>query len=370
MRLQIAASNLVILSILLLNFKHLSGSKKLNAKIFYGIMLTTFVMVILENMIYLFSDHLVLSQYVENIRVLFYAFVPLYPLLSLLYAETWMYGNSSFSRRMLMGVGTPFVFNLFNILFWYLSQIEIHPNNILTTHFGILYLLAAFFPLVFTWVKMILQRKNYDARSIYELFIISIPVALGGTLQVLDPSLPSFWTGAIISQLIAYFYLLSGYATKDALTQVGNRRALSLDEKQFMQSSKAFIGGILIDVDRFKQINDNHGHALGDEVLKEVANLLQRSVFVRDGVYRLGGDEFLVLLNLEDPKDIHHISSRIEENLSYLNHSKDYPFTLSLSLGMDVQVLKSIHSIHDFIEHLDVRMYETKKEHHEALEAV
>lgn len=80
--------------------------------------------------------------------------------------------------------------------------------------------------------------------------------------------------------------------TQDALTRTYNRR--HFDRRR---ASLGHYSLILIDVDHFKSINDEHGHFVGDEVLREVASVLK--VRAEDQVFRVGGEEFAVLLNCD-----------------------------------------------------------------------
>lgn len=97
---------------------------------------------------------------------------------------------------------------------------------------------------------------------------------------------------------------LNEQASRDALTGVYNRRyceqVMGLQQPSDGRSRDrryaATVGLMLIDVDHFKQVNDTHGHAAGDEVLKAVAQRLQRRLRERDTVIRWGGEEFLLLL--------------------------------------------------------------------------
>ena len=88
-------------------------------------------------------------------------------------------------------------------------------------------------------------------------------------------------------------------AREDALTGLGNRRAL--EEALGHEAARAArtgetVGVLLIDVDRFKSINDRHGHAVGDACLRAVADALVRALRAADSCFRWGGDEFVVLL--------------------------------------------------------------------------
>lgn len=92
---------------------------------------------------------------------------------------------------------------------------------------------------------------------------------------------------------------LHAIAGTDALTGLNNRNRLPEDFAALRRQArlnKQALAILLIDIDRFKLINDAHGHAAGDEVLRSVAELFRSRLRGRDTVYRMGGEEFLVLL--------------------------------------------------------------------------
>jgi diguanylate cyclase (GGDEF)-like protein len=89
------------------------------------------------------------------------------------------------------------------------------------------------------------------------------------------------------------------HASRDALTELANRRSFEDELSQAMVGSRESdkgIGVVFVDLDKFKEVNDEHGHEAGDEVLVEVAKRLVNAVRASDTVARLGGDEFTVLL--------------------------------------------------------------------------
>ena len=105
-----------------------------------------------------------------------------------------------------------------------------------------------------------------------------------------------------------------GEAVIDPLTGMLNRKALMNRASELAQQSTVTgepVGLILGDLDRFKQINDSLGHAAGDAVLTDVAYLLRKRLRAFDLLYRVGGEEFLVLLPGADTRT----SARIAEDL-------------------------------------------------------
>ena len=117
---------------------------------------------------------------------------------------------------------------------------------------------------------------------------------------------------------------------------------------------------VFIDLDRFKEINDEYGHNEGDEVLKRVAMRL-RSLFRSDDmIFRTGGDEFIVILQLDKKMDTESIMNRIEDVLSSITiTSVKKGYSVQLSYG-----IKSgpVTSIKELIHDADLKMYDNKKE--------
>jgi ribonuclease P protein subunit RPR2 len=88
-------------------------------------------------------------------------------------------------------------------------------------------------------------------------------------------------------------------ARRDALTGLGNRLAFDEQLAEVVARAAGGRGGatlLLLDLDGFKEVNDTRGHAAGDEVLREVARVLARSIRPEDGAFRLGGDEFGIVV--------------------------------------------------------------------------
>ena len=122
---------------------------------------------------------------------------------------------------------------------------------------------------------------------------------------------------------------------KDALTGVLNRRGLSraIDVET---ARRARYGGdlsvILADIDRFKSINDTYGHAVGDEVLKAVAEAMSAAIREADSVARYGGDEFLVFMPATGPEDAEIARARLEEVLAKEGCAHKPPYAVSLGV--------------------------------------
>jgi diguanylate cyclase (GGDEF)-like protein len=102
-------------------------------------------------------------------------------------------------------------------------------------------------------------------------------------------------------------------ATEDPLTGLGNRRKLDAALRELTTTPSTPTCLLFIDLDRFKHVNDTFSHAVGDEVLKAVAMILQRESRERDVVARYGGDEFVVMLRGAPLRTGAHVGERIRK---------------------------------------------------------
>jgi diguanylate cyclase (GGDEF)-like protein len=125
---------------------------------------------------------------------------------------------------------------------------------------------------------------------------------------------------------------LAGLAMRDPVTGIANRRAF--DEALAHALERCRLGGdpvtvVLVDIDGFKQINDEHGHATGDAVLCAVAEALARDTRDLDVVTRWGGDEFAVVLRGTSVADAGPVAVRL---CATMGNAVSYP-SISLSMG-------------------------------------
>lgn len=152
-------------------------------------------------------------------------------------------------------------------------------------------------------------------------------------------------------------------ANHDALTGLPNRRLLqelmthSLYQSQRNGSKMALL---FLDLDDFKIINDTKGHDFGDEVLKQVALRLSASLRKSDILARIGGDEFIVLLeNVENIDQIKRAAEKILNCLKEVFTIKGHDFTISTSIGIS-QFPDDGNDAQTLIKKADLALYQTK----------
>ncbi|MCG2722676.1 MAG: GGDEF domain-containing protein, partial [Thermodesulfovibrionales bacterium] len=116
---------------------------------------------------------------------------------------------------------------------------------------------------------------------------------------------------------------------------------------------------LMIDIDKFKGVNDQFGHQAGDVCLKEIANILRNCVRNVDTVGRWGGEEFFVLLPQTKKENAMPPASRILKTISD-NKFSSYPDRITVSIGIACIPEPSIDSVAKLINAADHAMYEAK----------
>lgn len=151
-------------------------------------------------------------------------------------------------------------------------------------------------------------------------------------------------------------------ALTDTLTGLNNRRAMDMTFGQLLaHPPQDGFGLMLIDLDYFKSVNDTLGHAAGDLVLLEVAKVLREEVRADDKVFRVGGDEFvLVLRNCNDLDLMTRIADRIIARLEQPVHYEGKPCRISASIGITISDYYDPVEIDKMLSDADEATYASK----------
>jgi diguanylate cyclase (GGDEF)-like protein/PAS domain S-box-containing protein len=158
---------------------------------------------------------------------------------------------------------------------------------------------------------------------------------------------------------------LEHLAHHDSLTNLPNRllfedrleHAIAQAKRQKHQLAVLFL-----DLDRFKNINDSLGHAMGDELLKEVASRLQNILRDDDTAARLGGDEFTVLVeNIDDPSQAAVVASKIQENFKAPFKIAGRELHITTSIGISIYP-EDGKDVADLTKNADAAMYQAKEQ--------
>jgi two-component system cell cycle response regulator len=157
---------------------------------------------------------------------------------------------------------------------------------------------------------------------------------------------------------------LTYLAQYDQLTGLVNRTLFRDRLIHAMARSKRLqqpMGLMLLDLDRFKAVNDTLGHDAGDQLLKVVADRLHECVREVDTVARMGGDEFTIVLEgLSNEEDLVVVARRITRSLSEPFNIQDRQTSIGVSIGITIYPTDD-HEIDDLLRHADAAMYRAKQ---------
>jgi diguanylate cyclase (GGDEF)-like protein/PAS domain S-box-containing protein len=153
-------------------------------------------------------------------------------------------------------------------------------------------------------------------------------------------------------------------AQHDSLTDLPNRMLLQDRLSQALARARrngSRLAVLFLDLDRFKTINDSLGHSIGDGVLQEVARRLVQAVRASDTVARIGGDEFVVLLNdIDNAESAIRVASKLRDRLSEVYHIGPHELFLSGSVGIAVYPDNG-EDTETLLKHADSAMYSAKE---------
>jgi diguanylate cyclase (GGDEF)-like protein/PAS domain S-box-containing protein len=156
---------------------------------------------------------------------------------------------------------------------------------------------------------------------------------------------------------------LEQLAHADALTGLPNLRGFDLLSKQAVaQAARAGqgIGAIYADLDNLKEINDESGHAAGDQALRDAATILRVTLRSVDVIARVGGDEFIVLAAGDGEDSVHQLVDRLQEGIEVFNSAHAGPRALSLSCGVAWRDSGAPVEIDGVVAEADAAMYREK----------
>jgi len=237
----------------------------------------------------------------------------------------------------------------------------------------------------------LLSRERFDA----VLLDLSLPDAFGlptvRQVHATSPTIPVVVLSGVSDQQGAQDYLVKGqghpellaravrYAIErkrseehltylaqyDHLTGLVNRTLFRDRLVQAMARTKRLqqpIGLMLLDLDRFKAVNDTFGHDMGDELLKAVTERLKVCVREVDTVARMGGDEFTIILEgALSEQNILAVATRITESIAAPFELKGHHISIGVSIGITIYP-QDDHTIDELLKHADTAMYRAKQQ--------
>jgi len=247
--------------------------------------------------------------------------------------------------RMRLLVLTPVLVTsvLILVLFIFFPGTVITEGINLTLTYYIVFLSVPVIYIIVSTVRSVIRafrKENFAVRSLY-LTSAAYPfgIAVIGVIQTLWLKIPMFCFGCSIMMLYVYISSLNDQVSLDELTKLNNRTQLKkyiANDIQKQNPGKIDRYVLMIDLNKFKHINDHYGHVEGDYAIKRAADALMMSCAgssMKTFIARYGGDEFIVIVKTESEDQIKKLCSDIKETLIRLNTESGAAYELTASIG-------------------------------------
>ena len=196
-------------------------------------------------------------------------------------------------------------------------------------------------------------------------YINSHGVGIGIVLEALTLAFIISYRIKILEDIRSKQDDLKKQASTDPLTQLYNRRYFIAEGRYLVEKAKAkgtLMSVLTLDIDHFKSVNDNHGHAVGDLVLIGVADVFQRCSREQDLVARFGGEEFVILLPNTGYTVALECAERIQQGIEKHDFQVDAALTLriTVSIGVTNVDIANLEPLEAAVERADKALYQAK----------
>lgn len=205
-------------------------------------------------------------------------------------------------------------------------------------------------------IPIIFLTANQDEKSIENAYNV------GGVDYIVKPFLPKelfsrIKTHLTLSQTIQQLEIL---ATTDPMTGIYNRRKFfELAEDRFL-NKKDGLYSVMVDIDKFKNINDTYGHQVGDDVIKTTTKTID-DMLPKNAIFgRLGGEEFAIVLNMLDDEELYKLVESIRNKIESLKiQTTQGILSFTISVGIS-SYINNIKDIDELLKEADLALYEAK----------
>jgi diguanylate cyclase (GGDEF)-like protein len=295
----------------------------------------------------------------------------------LYYVALSQFTGSPYSKTYVIGVITAALLSLLYFSYWQDNL----GNRLITLSLGSV---AMIFILVYQLWQTRKTSLRFSATLMLVFFLINgISLIVRTISLIVDPPQETFSLSPaqsatyLFSFGISFFWSigfilmvsqrlrndLMDVATMDVLTGIPNRRATQLFlEKELARARRnhSQFSVLLIDIDRFKQVNDKWGHSVGDHVLVRTAGIFQSMIRKQDWVGRWGGEEFLMIVPGSSPDEARVLAERLRTGIAGVRHNHgSASFCITISIG--VTRADETDEIDEILKKADMALYTAKR---------
>ncbi len=266
---------------------------------------------------------------------------------------------------LIINLKTDFLFSIKNESNGNFTKLKYNRTSLWS--FGILYLCIYIYVFTSSIRCFVYSRKKehyIDSKKFVFFGFVALIPSIFGFLQLIFNTLPIVCPGLTISTIIIYVYATNDQISNDNLTDLLNRKRILINIERTIKikNDESLLVVFMMDLNKFKEINDKYGHLEGDkaliytsEVLTKIANKQKKML-----VGRFGGDEFLLTASLDNESEILNIIEQIKNELLAQKEKYNTEYELTASIGYAIYN-KELNNIKDLIEEADKKLYEEKE---------
>lgn len=340
-------------------------------KLYYGMVWLTVALCMVETATFLIDGKLFAGSRIMAfvLNELLYTMNILFGFLWILFADAKVYSENKLLKKRFI----PMILPLLVMLVLLIANIfngwifEISEENVYSRNFLFVFDYAVTYSYLLAGAGILYKNRSSTKRYTYlPVLLFILPVAIGSLLQFLFYGIATLWLSAAIGLTSLYISLQTENAYLDRLTGVYNRHYFetyvsALYKAAARDSKKQKIAALMVDIDRFKSINDRYGHVVGDEALIRSARILRASAGKNALVVRYGGDEFLIILRDKSETEVALLVGEIQKNCAAANRISDKDYTLSFSIGYTIADPAVVDN-EEFLIRADAAMYAAKRQ--------
>jgi len=245
--------------------------------------------------------------------------------------------------------------NLFTPVLFTISPENVYARTPLTP----VPFLVTFAYLIYSELVIYTDRSN-DRRYLFVPSVIFLlPIAAAGVAHMLVYGLSLTWGALAISVVSVYVNIQCEFSSVDSLSGVYTRQYLDNYLREHIEGRRP-CEGVMLDLDRFKNINDSLGHQSGDAAIRDFGHLLRGAADRRDILARYGGDEFILLRPDGRSGPLDAFAEKLKRQVDAYNRADGRAFRLSFSYGTGAYD-PGRDTLDGFLRSMDESMYACKK---------
>lgn len=258
------------------------------------------------------------------------------------------------------------IVNLFTGILFTIGEDNVYTRQPIGYVFYV-FLMSSFVISIIQYLKF---RKVHGKTTFFPIWMFLAPVLGGCLIQVFCYGLSVAWLGCAIGLTSIYVNLQSKMSHVDRLTGLYNRAYIEHSLVVARKKQKYCYSGIMLDIDRFKTINDTHGHSAGDRALIDAANIILKVCDWDSLAFRYAGDEFIIFIKGEAGKSdellekTFETEERLRRAAEEFNAEEDKEYQLEFSMGHALYNKNEPDDV--FFHNIDSAMYADKQRRYKA----